>query len=193
VQEIINDFKGDRLDYVVTGFGTGGTVAGLARGLRKDRPDTKIILAEPANAALIASGVAQERGDGGSPATSHPAFEPHPIQGWTPDFIPFVLQEVLDGGGYDELLPVSGPDGVAWAKKLAAQEGILTGISGGSSFAVAMQIADRAEQGAVILAMLPDTGERYLSTPLFADIPEDMDDAERALSDSTPGYRMAAE
>ena len=192
-REIINDFKDDRLDYVVTGFGTGGTVAGLARVLRKERPETKIILSEPANAAMIASGVAQERGADGSPSASHPAFEPHPIQGWTPDFIPFVLQEVLDNDGYDELIPVTGADGVAWAKKLAAQEGILTGISGGSSFAIAMQMAERAEKGAVILAMLPDTGERYLSTPLFADIPEDMDDEERALSDSTPGYRMAAE
>jgi cysteine synthase A len=192
-REIINDFKGDRLDYVVTGFGTGGTVAGLARVLRKERPETKIILSEPANAAMIASGVAQERGADGSPSASHPAFEPHPIQGWTPDFIPLVLQEALDKNGYDELIPVTGADGIAWAKKLAAQEGILTGISGGSSFAIAMQMAERAEKGAVILAMLPDTGERYLSTPLFADIPEDMDDEERALSDSTPGYRMAAE
>ncbi|MGR3272508.1 pyridoxal-phosphate dependent enzyme [Thalassococcus profundi] len=192
-REIINDFKDDRLDYVVTGFGTGGTVAGLARVLRKERPETKIILSEPENAAMIASGVAQERGADGSPSASHPAFEPHPIQGWTPDFIPMVLQEVLDNGGYDELIPVAGADGVAWAKKLAAQEGILTGISGGSSFAIAMQMAERAEKGAVILAMLPDTGERHLSTPLFADIPEDMDDEERALSASTPGYRMAAE
>lgn len=192
-REIINDFAGDRLDYVVTGFGTGGTVAGLSRVLRTERPDTKIILSEPANAALIASGVPQERDADGSPAGSHPAFEPHPIQGWTPDFIPLVLQEALDNHGYDELIPVSGADGVVWAKKLAAQEGILTGVSGGSSFAVAMQIAERAEKGAVILVMLPDTGERYLSTPLFADIPEDMDDDERALSDSTPGYRMPAE
>lgn len=192
-REIINDFKGDRLDYVVTGFGTGGTVAGLTRVLRKERPDTKIILCEPGNATMIASGIAQERGADGSPASSHPAFEPHPIQGWTPDFIPLVLQEVLDNGGYDELIPVSGLDGIAWAKKLAAQEGILTGISGGSSFAIAMQLAERAEPGSVILAMLPDTGERYLSTPLFADIPEDMDDEERALSASTPGFQMAAE
>lgn len=192
-REIINDFEGDRLDYVVTGYGTGGTVAGLARVLRKERPETKIILSEPANAPLIASGVAQARGTDGSPAVSHPSFEPHPIQGWTPDFIPFVLQEALDNGGYDDLIAVSGADGIAWTKKLAAREGILTGVSGGSTFAVAMQIAKQAVKGAVILAMLPDTGERYLSTPLFEDIPEDMDDEERALSDSTPGYRMAAE
>ncbi|WP_323718676.1 PLP-dependent cysteine synthase family protein [Paracoccus aminovorans] len=189
-QEILGDFRGDRLDYVVTGYGTGGTAAGLARVLRRERPDTKIVLTEPANAALVTSGIAQERTADGSPAVSHPAFEPHPIQGWTPDFIPLVLQEALDSGGYDQLIPVPGAEGMGWARKLAAREGILTGISGGSTFAVAMRIAEQAEPGTVILAMLPDTGERYLSTPLFQDIPEGMDEAETALSHSTPGYRM---
>ena len=191
-REIVGDFAGERLDYVVTGYGTGGTVTGLARVLRKERPDTRIILAEPANAALVSSGIAQERGADGSPARSHPAFQPHPIQGWTPDFIPLVLQEAVDRNGYDELVPVPGTEGVAWAKKLAMREGILTGVSGGSTLAVAMQIAERAVPGSVILAMLPDTGERYLSTPLFESIPEDMDDEERALSESTPGYRMTS-
>lgn len=189
-REIIGDFAGDRLDYVVTGYGTGGTVTGLSRVLRRERPETRIILTEPANAQLVGSGVAQQRSGGGAPATSHPSFEPHPIQGWTPDFIPNVLQECLDGGGYDELIPVTGADGVAWAKKLAHREGILTGISGGATFAVAMVIAARAERGSVILAMLPDTGERYLTTPLFADIPEEMDEAEQALSASTPGFQI---
>ena len=189
-REIIGDFAGDRLDYVVTGYGTGGTVTGLARVLRRERPETRIILTEPANAQLVGSGVAQQRGTGGAPAASHPSFEPHPIQGWTPDFIPNVLQECLDSGGYDGLIPVAGAEGVAWAKKLAQREGILTGISGGASFAVAMGIAERAEPGSVILAMLPDTGERYLTTPLFADIPEDMDADEAALSASTPGFQM---
>ncbi|RDD68889.1 PLP-dependent cysteine synthase family protein [Paracoccus versutus] len=189
-REILGDFAGRRLDCVVTGYGTGGTVTGLARVLRKERPQTRIVLAEPANAALVSSGIAQQRGAADAPAASHPAFEPHPIQGWTPDFIPFVLQEALDKGGYDELVTVPGADGIAWAKKLAAREGILTGISGGATFAAAMGIAEKAVPGTVILAMLPDTGERYLSTPLFQDIPEDMDDEERALSESTPGYRM---
>ena len=189
-QEIINDFKDRRLDYVVTGYGTGGTATGLSRVLRRERPETKLILTEPANAALVASGVAQERGADHSPATSHPAFEPHPIQGWTPDFIPYVLQETLDKSGYDALMSVPGPEAIAWAKKLAAQEGILAGISGGATFATAIQIAEKAAPGTVILAMLPDTGERYLSTPLFQDIPEEMDAAERALSASTPGYQM---
>ena len=189
-REIIADFNGHRLDYVVTGYGTGGTVTGLARVLRRERPETRIILTEPANAQLVASGVAQTRSAGGGPAASHPSFEPHPIQGWTPDFIPNVLQECIDNGGYDELIPVAGADGIAWAKKLAQREGILTGISGGATFAVAMGVAERAQPGAVILAMLPDTGERYLTTPLFADIPEDMDAAEVALSQSTPGFQM---
>lgn len=189
-REIIGDFAGDRLDHVVTGYGTGGTVTGLARVLRRERPDTRITLTEPVNAQLVGSGVAQARGLGGAPAASHPSFEPHPIQGWTPDFIPSVLQECLDNGGYDDLIPVAGAEGIAWAKKLAQREGILTGISGGASFAVAMGIAGRAEPGAVILAMLPDTGERYLTTPLFADIPEDMDADEVALSASTPGFQM---
>ena len=130
-REIIGDFAGDRLDYVVTGYGTGGTVTGLSRVLRKERPETRIILTEPANAQIVGSGVAQSRSADGGPAASHPNFEPHPIQGWTPDFIPKVLQECIDTGGYDELIPVTGADGIAWAKKLAQREGILTGISGG--------------------------------------------------------------
>jgi len=189
-REIISDFAGDRLDYVVSGYGTGGTVTGLARVLRKERPETRIILTEPANAQLVGSGIAQSRSSDGGPAGGHPSFEPHPIQGWTPDFIPNVLQECLDSGGYDELIPVTGADGIAWAKKLAQREGILTGISGGATVAVAMGVAERAKPGSVILAMLADTGERYLTTPLFADIPEDMDTDEAALSQSTPGYQM---
>lgn len=189
-REILADFDGQRLDYWVTGYGTGGTVTGVARVLRKERPDTKIILTEPANASLISSGVTQERGDDGSPAVSHSAWEPHPIQGWTPDFIPLVLQELIDAGNYDELLPVPGPVGIEWSQKLAQNEGIFTGISGGSTFAVAMQVAEKAEPGSVILCMLPDTGERYLSSPLFETIEEEMTEEEIALSRSTPGYHM---
>ena len=189
-REIMADFEGDRLDYFVTGYGTGGTATGVARVLRKERPDTKIILSEPANAALIGSGIAQERGPGGAPSSSHPAFEPHPIQGWTPDFIPLVLQELLDAGNYDEMIPVPGPVGIEWTIKLAQKEGILTGISGGATFAIAMQIAETAEPGSVILCMLPDTGERYLSSPLFDSIEAEMTEAEIALSKSTPGFQM---
>jgi len=189
-REIINDFAGSRLDYFVTGYGTGGTLAGVGRVLRKERPDTKIVLTEPANAQLVASGTAQERTADGEPAATHPAFEPHPIQGWTPDFIPKVLQEAIDGHYFDELIPVAGPEGMKWAQQLAQKEGIFTGISGGSTFAVARQVADKAEPGSVILAMLPDTGERYMTTPLFDAIQADMSDEEVALSESTPGYQL---
>ena len=190
-QEILGDFKGERLDYFVTGYGTGGTLTGVARVLRKERPETRIVLSEPANAQLLGSGHVQERGPDGAPAVSHPAFEPHPIQGWTPDFIPAVLQESVDKRYYDDLRPVSGSDGVDWARKLASQEGILTGISGGATFAVAIEVAEEAAPGTSILCMLPDTGERYLSTPLFEGIAEDMTDEEIAISQSTPGYQMS--
>lgn len=189
-REILADFDGQRLDYWVSGYGTGGTVTGVGRVLRKERPDTKIILSEPANAQLLGSGTPQGRNDDKSPAHSHPAFEPHPIQGWTPDFIPYVLQEAIDNDYYDELVPVPGPEGIAWARKLAAQEGIMTGVSGGSTFAISMKIAEKAEPGTVILCMLPDTSERYLSSPLFEGIEEVMTDEEIALSKSTPGYQM---
>ena len=189
-REILSDFEGERLDYWVTGYGTGGTVTGVARVLRKERPETKIVLTEPANAQIVGSGKAQDRTKTGTPAKSHADWEPHPIQGWTPDFIPLVLQESIDEHYYDELIPIAGPDGIAWSRKLAQEEGIFTGISGGSTFAVAMKVAEKAEPGSVILAMLPDTGERYLSSPLFEGIPEDMSEEEVALSHSTPGYHM---
>ncbi|MDH5454335.1 MAG: pyridoxal-phosphate dependent enzyme [Paracoccaceae bacterium] len=189
-REILADFEGDRLDYVVTGYGTGGTVTGIGRVLRKERPKTKIILSEPANAALVGSGQVQDRAEDGSPVTGHPAWTPHPIQGWTPDFIPAVLQESIDKGFYDDLIPIPGPEAIAAARDLAQKEGIFTGISGGATFAVMLKVAEKAAKGSVLLCMLPDTGERYLTTPLFEGIPEDMDDAELAISLSTPNHRM---
>jgi cysteine synthase A len=191
-REIINDFKDSQLDYFVTGYGTGGTVVGVARVLRKERPNVKIILSEPANAALVSSGKQQERAADNAPAGSHPAFEPHPIQGWTPDFIPYVLQEALDSKFCDEVIPIPGPEGIKWARELAQKEGIFTGISGGSTFGVARQVAERAPAGSVILCMLPDTGERYLSTPLFADVPADMTPEELEISRSTPSQQLVA-
>jgi cysteine synthase A len=189
-REILADFKGERLDYFVSGYGTGGTVTGVGRVLRKERPETKIILSEPANAALVGSGQAQQRGAGNSPAASHPAWTPHPIQGWTPDFIPYVLQEAIDKKLYDQVIPIAGPAAIDWSRKLAAKEGIFTGISGGATFGVAMQIAEKAAPGSVILAMLPDTGERYLSSPLFEGITEDMTADEKTLSQSTPSHQL---
>src|SRR5205085_2592565 len=188
-REIMADFAGSRLDYWITGYGTGGTATGVARVLRKERPETKIILCEPANAQLIGSGVPQQRGAANAPAVGHPSFQPHPVQGWTPDFIPFVLQEAIDRKFYDEVVAIPGPAGIEWSRKLAQKEGIFTGISGGATFAVARQVAERAEPGSVILCMLPDTGERYLSSPLFEGIVEDMTADEKSLSQSTPSHR----
>ncbi|HVZ64615.1 MAG TPA: cysteine synthase A [Lacunisphaera sp.] len=189
-REILADFKGQKLDYFVTGYGTGGTFTGVARVLRKELPKTKIVLCEPTTAALVGSGVAQPRSSDHGPSGSHTAWTPHPIQGWTPDFIPFVMQEALDKKYYDQLVAIAGPAGIEWSRQLARKEGIFTGISGGSTFGAAMQVAEKASAGSVILAMLPDTGERYLSTPLFEGIPEAMTSDEEALSKSTPGYQM---
>jgi cysteine synthase A len=189
-REIVGDFDGERLDYFVTGYGTGGTVVGVSRVLRKERPDTKIILTEPANAALISSGQVQQRTESGGPARGHAAWEPHPVQGWTPDFIPLVVQEAIDNNGYDDLIPVAGPEGIVWSRKLAQKEGIFTGISGGATFAVAMKVAESAPEGSVILCMLPDTGERYLSTPMFDGIEADMDEEEIELMRSTPNCQL---
>lgn len=188
--EILGDFQGEKLDYFVSGYGTGGTVAGVGRVLRAQSPDTKIILAEPANAALIASGYTNTRNDAHQATESHPSFEPHPIQGWTPDFIPHVLQEALDKGYTDALLKIPGPDGIAWSRRLAAEEGIFVGISAGATFAAAMDVAKDAPEGANILVMLPDTGERYLSTPLFDGVPEGMSEEEIEISRSTPGAQL---
>jgi cysteine synthase A len=191
-REIIADFAGERLDYWITGYGTGGTVTGVGRVLRKERPETKIILSEPANAQLIGSGTPQQRGAANAPAVSHPAFQPHPIQGWTPDFIPYVLQESIDRKLFDQVIPIAGPVACEWSRKLAQKEGIFTGVSGGATFGVAMQVAEKAPAGSVLLCMLPDTGERYLSSVLFEGIPEGMSADETALSASTPGFQMPA-
>jgi cysteine synthase A len=189
-REILADFAGEKLDYFVSGYGTGGTLTGVGRVLRKERPETKIILTEPANASLVGSGVPQQRGEANAPAVGHSSFQPHPVQGWTPDFIPYVLQEAIDKKYYDQVLPIAGPAGIEWSRKLAQKEGIFTGISGGATFGAAMMIAEKAPAGSVILCMLPDTGERYLSSVLFEGIAEAMTPEETTLSMSTPGYRM---
>src|SRR5580658_2660460 len=169
-REIINDFAGDRLDFWVTGYGTGGTLKGVGRVLRSERPETKIIVCEPADAPLLESGIEQKRLPDGSPAAPHPSFKPHPMQGWTPDFIPKITGEAVEMKLIDRILPISGPDAIRWSKELAAKEGIFVGITSGGTFAGALKIAAEATKGANILCMLPDTGERYLSTPLFADV-----------------------
>ena len=183
--EIVNDFKDIGLDYWVSGYGTGGTFSGVARTLRSSMPNTKLIMAEPDIAPLLTNGIKQDRSDDGSPAKPHPDWQPHPIQGWTTDFIPLVLQESIDRGYIDQILPVAGADGIKWSQKLAAEEGILTGISGGATFAVAIEVAQKAKPGSKILCMLADTAERYLSSLLFEDIAVEMSEEEQTILNST--------
>ena len=154
--EILSDFAGQRLDYWVTGYGTGGTMTGAGEILKAARPDLKIIASEPAAASLL----------------SGAEWAPHKIQGWTPDFIPEVLNREI----FDELLTVTDDRAIEVSRELAAKEGIFTGISSGATLATALDVAEKAPKGSVLLAMLPDTGERYLSTPLFEGVNEGSDD-----------------
>ncbi len=188
--EIIAAFKGEKLDYWVTGFGTGGTLTGVARVLKKQSPHTKIIVCEPPDAAMLSSGAPQERNSDGSPAASHPAWTPHPIQGWSPDFIPQIAAEAVAAGVVDQIITTPHADAMKYSQQLAQKEGIFTGISAGATFAAAMEIAKTAAKSANILCMLPDTGERYLSTPLFADVETEMSGEETDISRSTPGYQL---
>jgi len=189
-REIVADFAGERLDYWVTGFGTGGTLTGVSRVLRKERPETKIIVCEPADAPMLTSGQKQERNADGSPAKPHPAFKPHPMQGWSPDFIPLITGEAIDKKAVDRILTIPGAEAMKLSKALAQQEGIFVGITAGATFAGALQVCKEAASGATVLCMLPDTGERYLSTPLFGDIGVDMNDEELKISNSTPNHRL---
>jgi len=189
-QEILRDFKGEPLDYWVTGFGTGGTLKGVARVLRAERPATKIVVCEPADAPMLTSGSKQERNADGSPAKANAVWKPHPMQGWSPDFIPKITGDAVDMGVIERVLTIAGPDAIHWSKELARKEGIFVGITAGGTFAGALQIAKDAPKGATILAMLPDTGERYLSTPLFADVPADMTPEEVQIAMSTPSNQL---
>jgi len=183
-REIINDFAGERLDFFVTGFGTGGTLKGVARVLEKERPETKIIVAEPAEAPMLTSGTAQQQNPDGSPAAGHPAWNPHPIQGWSPDFIPKLTGDAIAAKYVDRIITIPAPEAMQWSKQLAQKEGIFVGVSAGGTFGAALKVCADAPNGATVLAMLPDTGERYLSTPLFADIPADMTEEEQAIARS---------
>tara|TARA_B100000315_G_scaffold254577_1_gene295929 strand:+ start:3054 stop:4100 length:1047 start_codon:yes stop_codon:yes gene_type:complete len=189
-EEIIADFDGEALDYWVTGFGTGGTIKGVARVLQEKRPETKIIVCEPEDAAMLTSGEGQERNADGTPAAGHPAFTPHPIQGWSPDFIPKIMGDAVDMNVIEKVLTISGPEAMKCSQDLAQKEGIFVGTSSGATFAGALKVCEEAPAGATVLCMLPDTGERYLSTPLFGDIEADMTDEEKEISNSTPNFQM---
>lgn len=191
-REIIDDFAGERLDYWVTGYGTGGTLKGVARVLAKERPETKIVVCEPADAALLSSGQPQNRNPDGTPAAAHPAFKPHPMQGWTPNFISKLLGDAADSGRIERVLKVANADAMKCSQELAQKEGIFVGITSGATFAAALEVARSAPKGSNILCMLPDTGERYLSTPLFGGVPADMTPAEVEISKSTASFQMPA-
>ncbi len=187
--EILQDFHDQPLDYFVTGYGTGGTLKGTARVLKRKSPQTRIVACEPDNSPLLASGIAQQRTADGQPSATHPSFRPHLMQGWTPDFIPRLTEDAVSSGLIDEIVSIDGNEALRYARELARQEGIFCGTSGGATFAGAIAVARTAPKGSTILCMLPDTGERYLSTPLFADIPVEMTDEELELSRSTVSRR----
>jgi cysteine synthase A len=189
-QEILRDFEGDRLDYWVTGFGTGGTLKGVARVLAEKRPETKIVVCEPDVAPMISSGAAQPRNADGTPSAGHPAWTPHPQQGWSPDFISSLTQDVIDSHGISQVLRIENAEAMRCSRELALKEGIFVGITSGASFAGALRVCAEAPKGSTVLCMLPDTGERYLSTPLFADIAVDMTPEELEIARSTPGAQL---
>lgn len=188
--EILDDFADISLDYWVTGFGTGGTLNGVSRVLKEKSPHTQIIVCEPDNSAMLASGIAQARNPDGSHSTSHPQWRTHLMQGWSPDFIPRLVDQVTAAGHIDGYILVDGNEALRCARELARQEGMFVGISAGATFSGAVRIAETAPQGANILCMLPDTGERYLSTPLFEDVASGMTEEEIEISKSTPGFRF---
>jgi len=190
--EILSAFEGQQLDYFVTGFGTGGTLKGTSRVLKQESPHTKIVVCEPDNVQLLGSGIPQAREADGSPSESHPNFRPHLIQGWSPDFIPKLAEDAVAAGTIDQIVPISGDSALQYTRELAQKEGIFCGVSSGGTFTAAMTIAESAPAGTNILCMLPDTGERYLSTPLFDDIVVEMDQDELDISRSTPNYRFDA-
>jgi len=191
-REILDDFRGDTLHVFVSGFGTGGTLLGTARGLKAADRGIRIVAAEPDNSPLLGSGVSQPRDLAGRPSQSHPHFRPHLMQGWSPDFISRLTEQAVAERLIDEIVPVAGNEALRLARALALQEGIFAGPSSGATLAAALDVARRSQPGTNIVCMLPDTGERYLSTPLFEHIGETMDDEELAISRSTPGYRFDA-
>ena len=189
-REIVEDFRGERLDYWVTGYGTGGTLKGVSRVLAKEMPQTKIVVCEPEDAQILSSGIDQARNPDGSPAAAHPAFKPHPMQGWTPDFIPKLTADAVKLNIIHRIIAVPGAEAIRCSAELASKEGIFVGITAGATFAGALRVCADAPKGSTVLCMLPDTGERYLSTPLFANVPADMTPEELEISRSTPSAQF---
>jgi cysteine synthase len=185
-REILDDFEGQPLDYWVTGFGTGGTLKGVARVLAKERPDTKIVVCEPDDAPMLSSGIEQQRNPDGSAAAGHPVWKPHPLQGWSPDFIAKLTADAVKENVISQVIRIPNAEAMRCSQDLARKEGIFVGITSGATFAAALRVSGEAPKGSTILCMLPDTGERYLSTPLFADVSVDMTEEELQISRSTP-------
>jgi cysteine synthase A len=189
--EILEAFADAKLDYWVSGYGTGGTLKGVARVLKEKSPQTQIVVCEPDNAQVLGSGIPNPRNPDGT-SGSHPLSRPHPMQGWSPDLIPKLTEDAVAMKLIDRIQPVNGSDALRCARDLARKEGILAGITGGATFAGALEVCKAAAPGSNVLCMLPDTGERYLSTPLFADIEADMNEEELDISRSTPLARFDA-
>lgn len=188
--EILNALEGQKLDYWVSGYGTGGTVKGVARVLKEKSPETSVVVCEPDNSNLLSSGIRQKQNTDGSAAESHPSFRPHLMQGWTPDFISKLTSDAVKQEWVDRVLPIHGQRAIECSQKLATEEGMFVGISAGATLAGALEVAEHAAPGSNIVCMLPDTGERYLSTPLFEDITAEMTEEEINLSKSTPSARF---
>src|ERR1700760_852140 len=190
-REIVDDFAGKRLDWWVTGFGTGGTLRGVSRVLAQERPETKIVVCEPSDAPMLTSGLPQQSNPDGTASVSHPSGQPHPLQGWSPDFIGKLTRDAVASDLIERVITVSGADAMHWSRQLAQKEGLFVGTSSGATFAGALEVCKGAAPGSVVLCMLPDTGERYLSTPLFGDIGVDMNEDELAIMRSTPSSHLA--
>lgn len=188
--EILRDFKEIGLDYFVAGFGTSGTLSGVARVLKAESPDTRIVACEPDNSPVLANAQLQPRDEQGKAVGSHPLFRPHLMQGWSPDFLPPLIEPAVADGLIDQVMGINGDTALMVTRMLAQKEGIFVGISSGAALSGALALAEKAPAGSNILCLLADTGERYLSTPLFAEIQAEMDAAEQAISTSTAGYRF---
>jgi len=186
--EILEDFADIGLDYWVTGFGTGGTLKGVSRVLKERSPKTRVVVCEPDNSPIFGSSIRIPFPADGVPKESHPLFRPHPVQGWSPDFVPKLADDARPW--VDEIRPIDGREALDLARRIAREHGILTGTSGGATLAGALAVCRDAAPGSNVLAMLPDTGERYLSTPLFEDIAIDMTPEELEISRSTPRCRF---